>query len=164
MHVHGGGWQGVTKIDDEPGLRQTYETSDKWLMHLQQAVAEADAVTCGATVGTAVTTGASVTRPAGTAMFDVPAAVPKARSPATSITAWAVRAETADKYHLRTLSDLKPVAPQLVIGGPGEAVDVITFFDAGRQAHARAALERIRGHEGLSRDVLEVVTRALGSA
>ncbi|HQU80475.1 MAG TPA: aminopeptidase N [Azonexus sp.] len=37
-------------------------------------------------------------------------------------------------------------------------------FDAGRQAHARAALERIRGHEGLSRDVLEVVTRALGSA
>ncbi len=37
-------------------------------------------------------------------------------------------------------------------------------FDAGRQAHARAALERIRDHEGLSRDVLEVVTRALGSA
>ncbi len=37
-------------------------------------------------------------------------------------------------------------------------------FDAGRQAHARAALERIRNHEGLSRDVLEVVTRALGSA
>ena len=35
-------------------------------------------------------------------------------------------------------------------------------FDAGRQAHARAALERIRQHEGLSRDVLEVVTRALG--
>jgi len=37
-------------------------------------------------------------------------------------------------------------------------------FDAGRQAYARAALERIRNHEGLSRDVLEVVTRALGSA
>ncbi len=37
-------------------------------------------------------------------------------------------------------------------------------FDAGRQTHARAALERIRDHEGLSRDVLEVVTRALGSA
>jgi aminopeptidase N len=35
-------------------------------------------------------------------------------------------------------------------------------FDAGRQAHAQAALERIRQHEGLSRDVLEVVTRALG--
>jgi len=37
-------------------------------------------------------------------------------------------------------------------------------FDAGRQAHARAALERIRDHEGLSRDVLEIVSRALGSA
>jgi aminopeptidase N len=35
-------------------------------------------------------------------------------------------------------------------------------FDAARQAHARAVLERIRQHEGLSRDVLEVVTRALG--
>ncbi len=35
-------------------------------------------------------------------------------------------------------------------------------FDAGRQAHARAALERIRQHDGLSRDVLEVVSRALG--
>jgi aminopeptidase N len=35
-------------------------------------------------------------------------------------------------------------------------------FDAGRQAHARAALENIRQHPGLSRDVLEVVTRALG--
>ncbi|MFH1658750.1 MAG: aminopeptidase N [Pseudomonadota bacterium] len=35
-------------------------------------------------------------------------------------------------------------------------------FDAGRQAHARQALERIRDHAGLSRDVLEVVTRALG--
>ena len=37
-------------------------------------------------------------------------------------------------------------------------------FDVGRQAHAQAALERIRDHEGLSRDVLEVVTRALGEA
>ncbi|RIX43090.1 MAG: aminopeptidase N [Rhodocyclales bacterium GT-UBC] len=35
-------------------------------------------------------------------------------------------------------------------------------FDAGRQAHARAALERIRDHAGLSRDVAEVVSRALG--
>ncbi|MGB7541825.1 MAG: aminopeptidase N C-terminal domain-containing protein [Burkholderiales bacterium] len=34
-------------------------------------------------------------------------------------------------------------------------------FDAGRQAHARAALERIRGVQGLSKDVLEIVTRAL---
>jgi aminopeptidase N len=35
-------------------------------------------------------------------------------------------------------------------------------FDAVRQAHARAALERIRDHRGLSRDVLEVVSRTLG--
>ena len=34
-------------------------------------------------------------------------------------------------------------------------------FDANRQAHARVALERIRDHAGLSRDVLEVVSRAL---
>ncbi|MFV5216002.1 aminopeptidase N [Azonexus caeni] len=35
-------------------------------------------------------------------------------------------------------------------------------FDADRQAHARAALEKIRAHPGLVRDVLEVVERALG--
>jgi aminopeptidase N len=35
-------------------------------------------------------------------------------------------------------------------------------FDDSRQAHARRALERVRDHAGLSRDVLEVVTRALG--
>jgi len=34
-------------------------------------------------------------------------------------------------------------------------------FDAGRQAHARAALERIRAKAGLSKDVAEVVTKAL---
>lgn len=34
-------------------------------------------------------------------------------------------------------------------------------FDPGRQAHARAALERIRDAEGLSRDVAEIVTKAL---
>ncbi|MGA9396213.1 MAG: aminopeptidase N C-terminal domain-containing protein, partial [Azonexus sp.] len=34
-------------------------------------------------------------------------------------------------------------------------------FDASRQAYARNALERIRNHDGLSRDVLEIVTRAL---
>ncbi len=37
-------------------------------------------------------------------------------------------------------------------------------FDAGRQAHARAALESIRDHLGLSRDVGEIVARALGEA
>jgi len=35
-------------------------------------------------------------------------------------------------------------------------------FDAGRQAHARAALERIRATPGLSKDTTEVVSRALG--
>ncbi len=34
-------------------------------------------------------------------------------------------------------------------------------FDTGRQTHARAALEHIRKHPGLSRDVLEVVNRTL---
>ena len=34
-------------------------------------------------------------------------------------------------------------------------------FDAGRQAHAKAALERIRSTEGLSRDVAEIVGKAL---
>ncbi len=34
-------------------------------------------------------------------------------------------------------------------------------FDAGRQAHAKAALEKIRGTEGLSRDVGEIVGKAL---
>lgn len=35
-------------------------------------------------------------------------------------------------------------------------------FDAGRQAHSKAALESLRDHSGLSRDVFEIVTRALG--
>ena len=35
-------------------------------------------------------------------------------------------------------------------------------FDASRQARARAALERIRDAQGLSRDVAEIVTKALG--
>jgi aminopeptidase N len=35
-------------------------------------------------------------------------------------------------------------------------------FDAGRQAHARTALTRIRAVDGLSRDTFEVVSRALG--
>ena len=34
-------------------------------------------------------------------------------------------------------------------------------FDAGRQAHAKAALERVLGTDGLSRDVAEIVGKAL---
>ena len=41
-------------------------------------------------------------------------------SPATSITAWAVRADTAKKYGLSKLSDLQPIAHELTIGGPPE--------------------------------------------
>ena len=37
-------------------------------------------------------------------------------------------------------------------------------LDAGVQSHARAALESIRDQAGLSRDVGEVVGRALGEA
>ena len=36
-------------------------------------------------------------------------------------------------------------------------------FDAAHQIHARQALESIRDHAGLSRDVAEVVARALGA-
>ncbi len=38
-----------------------------------------------------------------------------------------------------------------------------TKFDTGRQRHARSALTSIRDHVGLSRDVFEVVSRALGA-
>jgi hypothetical protein len=38
----GGGWQGVTKIDDEAALKNSYENSEKWLMHVQKAVAGFD--------------------------------------------------------------------------------------------------------------------------
>ncbi len=36
-------------------------------------------------------------------------------------------------------------------------------FDTGRQTHARAALETIRSHAGLSRDVFEIVERSLSA-
>ena len=35
-------------------------------------------------------------------------------------------------------------------------------FDATRQAHAKAALQRIRDSGSLSRDVAEIIERALG--
>ena len=38
----GGGWKGVSKIDDEAGLRAKYEESGKLLMHVQKAVAPFD--------------------------------------------------------------------------------------------------------------------------
>ncbi|MPZ44553.1 MAG: aminopeptidase N [Betaproteobacteria bacterium] len=55
---------------------------------------------------------------------------------------------------------LDPLNPQ-VAARLARAFDRWRKFDAGRQAHARAALERIRSTSNLSRDTLEVVSRAL---
>ncbi len=41
-------------------------------------------------------------------------------TPAQDKDAWAVTQQTAARYHLKTISDLKPVAGQLVVGGPPE--------------------------------------------
>ncbi|HYC44678.1 MAG TPA: aminopeptidase N [Burkholderiales bacterium] len=56
-----------------------------------------------------------------------------------------------------TLNALNPqVAARIA-----RAFDRWKKLDAGRQAHARAALERIRATAGLSKDVAEIVTKAL---
>ncbi len=55
------------------------------------------------------------------------------------------------------LNDLNPqVAARMA-----RAFDRWKRFDAGRQAHARAALERIRAHKQLTSDVAEIVNKAL---
>lgn len=41
-------------------------------------------------------------------------------SSAGSITAWAVTKKTAEKYNLKTLSDLAPISADLTLGGPPE--------------------------------------------
>ncbi|MBM3347956.1 MAG: DUF3458 domain-containing protein, partial [Betaproteobacteria bacterium] len=56
--------------------------------------------------------------------------------------------------------ELDALNPQ-VASRIARAFDRWRRFDAGRQAHARAALERIRDAPGLSRDVAEIVTRGL---
>jgi osmoprotectant transport system substrate-binding protein len=74
-----------------------------------------------------------VNKGAGEASPDVQATVAKLRarlepkgitaldpSPAIDSNAFAVTKATAEKYHLKTLSDLAPVAGQLVLGGPPE--------------------------------------------
>ncbi|MBI1397938.1 MAG: aminopeptidase N [Betaproteobacteria bacterium] len=59
--------------------------------------------------------------------------------------------------HVLQLDALNPqVAARLA-----RAMDRWRKFDAKRQSHARQALERIRDHAGLSKDVSEVVQRAL---
>ena len=56
--------------------------------------------------------------------------------------------------------ELDPLNPQIA-ARLARAFDRWRKFDAGRQAHARAALERIRAAATLSKDVAEVVTKAL---
>ena len=55
---------------------------------------------------------------------------------------------------------LDPINPQ-VAARLARSFDRWRKFDAGRQAAARTALERIRAVDGLSRDSYEVVSRAL---
>jgi aminopeptidase N len=55
---------------------------------------------------------------------------------------------------------LDPLNPQIA-ARLARTFDRWRKFDAARQQHARAALERIRATEGLSKDTLEVVTKAL---
>ena len=55
---------------------------------------------------------------------------------------------------------LDPLNPQ-VAARLARSFDRWKKFDTGRQAHARPQLERIRASAGLSKDTLEVVTKAL---
>jgi aminopeptidase N len=58
------------------------------------------------------------------------------------------------------VAELNALNPQ-VAARMARTFDRWKKFDAGRQAHARAALERIRDVSELSRDVAEIVTKAL---
>jgi aminopeptidase N len=55
---------------------------------------------------------------------------------------------------------LDPLNPQIA-ARLARAFDRWRKFDAARQAHARAQLERIRAAKSLSKDTLEVVSKAL---
>ena len=74
-----------------------------------------------------------------------------------------VRFHTAEGYVFLAdrILDLHDRNPQ-VASRLARCFDRWKKFDNERQRHARSALERVRDHQGLSRDVLEVVTRALG--
>ena len=75
-----------------------------------------------------------------------------------------VRFHAADGSGYDFLSDqiiaLDPLNPQ-VAARTARAFDRWRKFDAGRRRHARAALERIRATAGLSKDVCEIVIKAL---
>jgi osmoprotectant transport system substrate-binding protein len=55
-----------------------------------------------------------------TPLLDAKGLVALQQSPAEDKDAWAVTKETASKYNLQKIGDLKPVAGQLVVGGPPE--------------------------------------------
>jgi aminopeptidase N len=75
-----------------------------------------------------------------------------------------VRFHAADGSGYAFLADqviaLDSLNPQ-VASRMARAFDRWKKFDGGRQAHARAALERIRATAGLSKDVAEIVTKSL---
>lgn len=76
-----------------------------------------------------------------------------------------VRFHAADGAGYRFLAEqtlaLDAINPQ-VAARLARCFDRWRRFDAVRQAHARGALERLAGHSELSRDVAEIVGRALG--
>jgi len=76
-----------------------------------------------------------------------------------------VRFHAADGSGYRFLAEqtrkLDAINPQ-VASRLARCFDRWRKFDSGRQAHARAALEMLRNHAGLSRDVFEIVERSLG--
>lgn len=67
----------------------------------------------------------------------------------------------AYRFMAAQVAALDPVNPQ-VAARLARSFDRWRRFDAGRQAHARAALESLRQRPELSRDVFEVVDKALG--
>jgi aminopeptidase N len=76
-----------------------------------------------------------------------------------------VRFHAADGSGYRFLAEqtrsLDAINPQ-VASRLARCFDRWRRFDAHRQAHARAALQMLRDHAGLSRDVFEIVNRSLG--
>jgi aminopeptidase N len=76
-----------------------------------------------------------------------------------------VRFHAADGSGYAFLADqvvvLNAINPQIA-ARMARGFDRWKKFDAARQAKAKAALERIRDSDGLSRDVAEIVTKALG--
>jgi aminopeptidase N len=76
-----------------------------------------------------------------------------------------VRFHSADGSGYRFLAEqtrmLDGINPQ-VAARLARCFDRWRRFDTTHQTHARAALEMLRNHKGLSRDVFEIVERSLG--